>query len=800
MQLRLPLVLSLVFAAAAQAIQPVTWTHTTEADFAEGKVEHTVVTNLGDVKLAIGSKVLGEAPEETTIIYDLERVDGTLYLAAGPEGKLLKLDGEELVEVAALEAEQVFALAQHDGKLIVAVSGQDTSRLATVKDDALETLVELPDVRYVWDVLVRDGDFIVATGIDGKVLRVAGEEIEELLDAEQVNVLSLAMSDDAIYAGTDTDGLVYRITLGDEPETFVIYDADEPEIGALLVEGDAVYIGTADAEMAKPGRLDDAASEESGRPAGVPVEDVAEGDEGEGEVPIEAPDVPNVEPEPQPMEEPEPEIEAPAEPEMEPEPEPVTDTEPVAPTAEQYDALREVMRARLDEARKSGKLQVEGLQGPAGGGGGRPVASSSDRARPQRAAAQKKEGNAVYRIDADGFVREVFRESVMILKLVPAPGAGSAILVLTGNEGQVYRVDPAADETTVLIDLDNEQIVAALPGKDGSILLGGANPAQLIELDTRFAPTGTYTSKVLDAAQVSLFGTLTITGTIPDGASVTLETRSGNTSDPEIAAWSPWSQGQSFMPNDDLPELQPREMKIASPPARYLQYRLTLSGDVDHTPAVEKVEATYVTPNLRPAIARLTATYPEPKGKDADQPPATDMTIEWEATDANTDPLVFELEYRPAGSDKFLPLAEDVTENSYTWNTRQVPDGRYIVRVIADDRPANPGSMALTTARLSDPVLIDNTPPSLDVKAERDGDKLTLTGKATDSLSKLRALGYSLDGEEAFKPILPDDLIFDSTSEAFVVTIPDLAAGPHVVTLRASDVRGNTTHHPVLVK
>jgi len=800
MQLRLPLALTLLLAAAAaHAIQPVTWTHTTEADFTEGTVDHTVVTNLGDVKLAIGSKVLAEAPEASTILYDIEQVGGTVYVAAGPEGRLMKLDGDALSEVVALDGEQVFALAQHDGELIVAVSGDGASRLTALRDGALDTLAELPDVRYVWDVLTHDGAFILATGIEGRVLRVAGGEVEVLLDAEQANVLSLAASDGAIYAGTDTDGLIYRITPGDEPQTFVVYDADEPEIGALLVVGDALYAGTADAEQAKPGRLGEASTEDSGRPSGPTVEPAPDAEPEEG--PVEAPDVPNVEPEPAPMEEPapEPELEAKADDVTKAAEEAAAEAaESAAPTAAQYDALRQVMRAQLDAARKSGKLQVEGLDGPVGGGRPAGGVSSAQRARPQHAEAKKKEGNAVYRIDADGFVREVFRESVMILKLAPAASDDDALLVLTGNQGQLYRVDPTEEETTVLIDLDNEQLVAALPRDDGSILLGSANPAQLIALDPRFAPTGTYTSKVLDAAQVSLFGTLTVTGPIPPGASVAVETRSGNTADPQLAAWSPWSTAQLFMPNDDLPELQPREMTIASPPARYLQYRLTLTGDITHSPTVEMVEATYVTPNLRPAVTSLTAAYPEQKNPD--QPPATDMNVEWEATDANTDPLIYKLEYRPAGSDRFLLLAEDLTETSHAWPTRQVPDGRYVLRVTADDRPANPGPMALTASRLSAPVLVDNSPPALDVKVTRNGRELRLAGTAADTFSKLKSLGYSLDGDTEYQPILPDDLIFDSTSEAFAVTIPDLAPGPHVVTIKATDARGNTTHRAILVK
>src|SRR5690606_32470100 len=112
---------------------------------------------------------------------------------------------------------------------------------------------------------------------------------------------------------------------------------------------------------------------------------------------------------------------------------------------------------------------------------------------------------------------------------------------------------------------------------------------------------------------------------------------------------------------------------------------------------------------------------------------------------------------------------------------------------------ANPGSMALSAVRVSDPVLVDNTPPAIEAEYRRNGRTLTITGTVRDRHSKVRDLAYSLDGDEQYQPILPQDLIFDSTSEAFEVTIVDLAPGPHVVTLRASDARRNRTHEAVLV-
>ena len=794
-----------IFSQSTSAIQPQRFIHSTEADFEPGEVDNTLVTSLGDVKLATESRSVGELPEDTTLIYDLHQMpDGTVYLAAGPAGKLLKQDGDEVVEVADLPDEQVFALGEYDGKLLVAISGE-TSRLAVLEGDELTTLTELEGVRYIWDVLTHEaGSILAATGTEGKLLRVRPDDDEpvvELLDTQQANILCMAIDQQGrIIIGTDEDGLVLRLEEGEEDgyQAFAVYDAAEPEIGALLIGSDgSLYVGTADAEQARPGRLNEAASEEAGKPEdaddeaseapegeATDTEDVAETDEAAADASTDEAEPADavVEPEDVTAEADSDDAEdttaqAPAE----------TEQPEVAPTPEQYDRLRDLIRERLTQARKSGQMQSGGSIG----GGARSSASAS-RSRPASAPAIEKEGNAVYKIDSQGFVSEVFRDSVMILKLLEVDGK---LLAATGNEGQVFVIDPANGETAVLVDLTSEQVPAMMLASDGSTIMGTANPAELFTLGNSYALRGIYTSPALDAAQISLWGTMSLTADIPEGCSLTVETRSGNVQDPEQAAWSSWSQAHALMPDAQLPALAPKEITVQSPPARFLQYRLTLVGTDELTPSIDRVEAAYVTPNLKPLVTKVTAAYPE---AEPDAPPSTIMNIEWEAADDNQDPLVYKLEYIPAGSDKALLIEEDLTEMAYEWQTQRVPDGRYTVRVTADDRPDNPGDMAMTAIRRASPVLVDNSPPVLDAKNTVNGNQVTISGITTDDWSPIQSLAYSLDDDDEYHAILPGDLIFDSTQESWDVTISDLSPGPHVLTLRATDTRGNTVYRSVI--
>ena len=165
---------------------------------------------------------------------------------------------------------------------------------------------------------------------------------------------------------------------------------------------------------------------------------------------------------------------------------------------------------------------------------------------------------------------------------------------------------------------------------------------------------------------------------------------------------------------------------------------------------------------------------------------------------------MYALEYQQIVLDhengKWLPLAEDLDDEEYEWNTLHVPDGRYRVRVTASDSPDNPVNMTQTTTRLSDPILVDNTPPDLGTLAQRiEGGQLWISSQVTDALSAIRAIEYSLDGE-SWKPALPDDLIYDSTQETFVIKMTEIDSGPHVVTIRVSDQAANTRYEAVQIE
>ena len=681
---------------------------------------------------------------------------------------------------------------------------------------------------------MSDGSLLIATGDSGRVFRLpaggAADGAELLLDTTQANVLCLAGSPgDAAataypaFAGTDTDGLVFRIEA--DGETLAVFDAPQPEVAALAVDGSGnVYLGTADARQARPGRRDGAADLDAGRPEGA-VGPTTRPVDAENPAPPEAPeDLPlpdPLPPQPEPLQG---STGTPTDPAARPagadDPQGGSSSPPAqegppadgaaevaeagAASAPDNDALREEIRRRLQTARRTGRLTTGG--------------DVDTRTRPTAAlsGADAPDGNGVYRVNPEGFSTLLLGETVVVLDLAldTDPRGRSRLRVATGSEGEIYSIDLDTLDTRVARQLDAEQ-VSVLRSTSAGPLAGTSNPAAVYRLEPPNAGesdrrTGSYTSASLDAGQPALWGRLNLEvggGSGQDDVRYQIQTRSGNVEDPEAAAWSAWSEPATLTRTGTAPGALGHP--VEAPPARFLQYRVLMNAPADATPRIERVETAYIVPNLPPRLLSVNAEYPDPP--DPGEPVETEIRINWEARDANNDRLLFDVEAQPlpgggeareGGGDEpqaadaepapFLTVATDLAEDDFAWDTRTFPAGRYRLRIRASDRLDNPPSSAATTTRVLDSVVVDNDGPRLRFDAVRvQTDKAELSGTVRDEHLPLAGLAYRVDDAEEYRPVLPEDLIFDSTEERWSLTLSALPPGSHVLTFRALDTRGN---------
>jgi hypothetical protein len=792
----------LLLALPASAVTTSHWVHTNEADFKPGTFHNVVATNLGDLKLSRAVKTLLEQDPKIGAVYSLvEAADGTVYAGTGPQGALLQIKGEKVTTLAELgDGVSIFSvLVDQEGGLLIGTGGSKGKIYRIDKPNAgpdaadakPHVIFEADDVQYVWAMTqTGDGNLYVATGPEGQLFEIKPDGTRSVvLNSDDNNLMALTTDGkDTLYVGSEPNGLVYRVNRKTH-ESFVLFDAGESEVSALTLDAKGnLYVGTGEASDQPATTEETAAKEQVGRPEGTP-----------GGVPIQAepptnpkpPEVPNPNPgQPDPipkklvvlptkLEDPGDGGDNPPDkpnPPIPGNPEPNPPKKPTPPT---------------DAGNKAGTGTPQAQQGINTAASGQPRA----------------EGNAIYKIDPNGFVTEIFRQPVLVFSIVEHEGT---LLVATGSEGLVYQVNPAADETVVIAKVDPKQVTALLPTHDGRIIMGLANVGGVAVMGSGYASDGTFVSPVMDATQISHFGKMQLHGSLPQSTSLTAATRSGNVKEPTETSWSKWS--------DEQPATE--FVQTRSPSARFFQYRLTMSTKDDHvSPVVEDVDVAYLMPNLPPQVKSVKVTL-GPKGA---QPPAPAQgggdenaaapaggspavpngriqTINWDASDPNGDALVYSLFYRTGPKAPWILLKDKLKDTNFEWDTRSVADGRYEIKVVASDAAANPVGQGKTASRVSDPLLVDNTPPVVgDVKTAVHGSTVRVDLKAVDRTSIVSAVDFTVDSSQDWQAATPSDTMFDSPEASANFTASNLSPGEHQITVRATDARGNQGFENVFV-
>jgi len=396
---------------------------------------------------------------------------------------------------------------------------------------------------------------------------------------------------------------------------------------------------------------------------------------------------------------------------------------------------------------------------------------------------------AVVFLHASGQEERVFERTKAHVNAL-AVDEGGIVYAGLAAEGKIVSVDEGRVTHTEL-DLEERQVLCLLAGK--RLDLAGTGDAGAVYAVQATRPAeAMYFTPPLDAESKSRFGVLLWFG---DGA-LTAKARCGNTLTPD-KSWSDWS---ADVPNGG---------RVPCDPCRYLQLRFSWKGDPKA--ALRAVELTYQQANLRAAITEFNPDSPffaagKKTGSTGDGPQASTRAIaakpaaknplklelSWKTDNPDDDELRFQLYYRAVNEKPWRPILGDdevLTKPKYTWETETVPEGRYELKLVADDSPANDPRDVLSDERISVPVLIDNHQPLVTGLAFQ---KNEIRGKAVDGFSTIAALEMSVDGEPWW-PLRSDDGMFDEREESFATPLPEgLAPGPHAAAVRATDRAGNS--------
>jgi hypothetical protein len=434
-------------------------------------------------------------------------------------------------------------------------------------------------------------------------------------------------------------------------------------------------------------------------------------------------------------------------------------------------------------------------------------------------------GSEVYRINPDGSPRTIWTGTQDIVYAIGFDAAGLPLLG-TGNRGKIYRLD-SDTLSTLLLDATPTQVTGFGRSPQGDLFAVTGNIGKVFRIGPGFEKNGTFESDVLDAGSFTYWGRINYRGL----GKISVFTRSGNRSHPE-SNWSPWAplQADTTAPACDSCGAG----RAVSPSARFLQYKIELApAGGPSAPEVSYIEVAYLPKNVAPVVETIDITppnyrFPQPV---LSIPPSTSITLppigqqrsnstasveigssqsmsyakgfegaRWLAADENNDTLLYRVEIRGVKESAWKLLKENVKERYLSWDAGAFPDGEYVLRVTASDSPSNPPEHALSASLVSDPFLIDNTPPQIsNLTSTPASGKLDVRWTARDSRSTIDRAEYSVNGGE-WVLIDPVNRLSDSPEEQYHLVIDRPSADEQVIAIRVSDEFDNQAVDKIVIK
>jgi sugar lactone lactonase YvrE len=594
---------------------------------------------------------------------------------------------------------------------------------------------DLAELNVTAIAIGKGGDIFAATSPDGKVYRLdAGGTATVFFDPKQKYIWSLAaMPDGSLAVGTGDSGRIYRVRSANAaPEASLLFDTSETNIISLAVDRTGnLYAGT--------------------DPNGLVIRFGPDG----------------------------------------------------KPFGVLDSSLREVHDLSVGS---DGSVYALALSESAGNSKPADTSATSDKPATAEKPTQAAEPISKSRYDLTGVKSAVYRilpdggNDVLWTSASPAfslMAQQTGVLIGSSDKGRIYSVTNDARET-LLLQSDASQI-STIRSAGQNLIATSSNQGVLYRVGFDNVAEGSYESSVLDAKSAASWGRIWWRSS----GSVQIQTRSGNTSKPD-ETWSAWA----------APTATGQSGQVASPKARFLQWRAVLKN-AGARANLSEVNVAFIPRNIAPEVLGI-QVLPTNVGLVQNPAPQIDPNIElsgldpsdfgipssavpprrvyqraarsfqWTASDRNGDKLVYDVLYKEVSEANWRTLKQNIDDSFFTLDGQSLADGQYIFKIVAKDTPSNPTGLALSGERTTDPIDIDNTPPTV-TAATSGQDRVVFT--ASDKSSYLVRAEYSVNGGE-WKTVYADDGISDSPNETYTVTVP-ATPGEYSITLRVFDVEGN---------
>ena len=431
---------------------------------------------------------------------------------------------------------------------------------------------------------------------------------------------------------------------------------------------------------------------------------------------------------------------------------------------------------------------------------------------------------------------------------------GNDLYAATGPAGGIYRISRpnAADPDVTAIfarqDLRSGSEESDATGPEsvmvnslaltahGDLLAAASTPGQVLKLEPR--TQGNFLSTVLQTPVVARWGQFDQFGKVGDGQSLTVESRSGFTATPD-ETWSAW---------------EPAGSKLASPSATFAQFRIALTGTKEASPSLSYVRLYYQPVNQPPVVRILSPKTGEYLSGLKD--------IRWEGHDAEEDQLAYSVFLskdngrswgqmtkstpktpEPAATEpapatkpaapaaktakkkkgkndktatppaqpapKETPKTEPakpkwsdgelIDATTMPLDTRSLPDGVYLIKVVASNKYAKPDDPKQGEAIIG-PVTLDNTLPTISLPDKVYTWEEARSFTVTDDKAPLIGGKFCLD-DGPWTAVTPEDSVFHGTQQAVRLISPagdiTLAHGEHKLLIQLIDAAGNVLNRTI---
>ena len=332
-----------------------------------------------------------------------------------------------------------------------------------------------------------------------------------------------------------------------------------------------------------------------------------------------------------------------------------------------------------------------------------------------------------------------------------------------GEDGQIAIFH--WDMFSLIADLDEKKIVRIRRTRNG-VMVSAGDPAGFYLIKYRKNIGGYYITPTIDGGEGVRWGRVYT----DSKGKIGLYYRSGRSSKVD-SSWTEWKKIENPLNTTD----------------RFVQIKTVLNASNSF---VKEILVHYQEYNHPPVIKKLSVLPPGVGYGNSSTAPFDRRTIDqnekkrftrmgffvpdgayivpivrmrcvyWDVSDLDGDVCEYDLYMKKEGEKKYKMLGEHLNTPGYFFDTSPYPDGRYIVKLITDDKPT---AVFPKSSRDSIDFIIDNTPPELVSFKAKDG---VFKGTVKDNLSLIQAIYYMFP-EGEWKVAYPSDGVYDETQESF---------------------------------